>query len=322
LENAVMEDAVEEFRLTGFDPLGEPHVRRTAAGRLWLCVEFMPPSWSHAEPGVRPEVTGLWANFDKRLAEAIGVSVVWEDREWFRIDHPREDTVQAIQRFLLAERRMGTATDSEFREELYLHLGSVFAPHGFELCRSEERFVRWTGEILQSITVGVATRLRPELRFTLDFGFRVEAAQILELVFSGESAPDPAFPCCEVALSALTSELSSERTQPGYIRVAPDRPVEAAVSWWAPVLERDVFPFLNSHRDIASIDRLMNRDERELLEDTEPYRSVFGIIFAYLARNPELPRLITKYRQEEMVAYGEEDRTGYDRLANHLLSRH
>jgi hypothetical protein len=99
-----VEEGVEEYPLIGFDPSGEPMVRRTATGRLWLCVQFVPPLWVPEQERTGQVGLGAWADFDKRLADAIGVPVVWEDREWFRIDHPREDTVQAIHRFLLAER--------------------------------------------------------------------------------------------------------------------------------------------------------------------------------------------------------------------------
>ena len=92
-----MEEAVEEYQVAGFDPEGEPRIRRTATGRLWLCIEFMPPTWAEDD---RP-----WDNFDKRLEQAIGVPVTWEDREWFRIDSPRADTVSAIQSFLLSLRQ-------------------------------------------------------------------------------------------------------------------------------------------------------------------------------------------------------------------------
>jgi hypothetical protein len=100
-----MEDAIEEIELTGFDPEGEPVVRRTATGRLWLCVQFVPPSWAEEiDPSDRVGL-GPWHDFDKRLQRAIGVPVVWEDREWFRIDQPKPDTVEAIRAFLLDLRR-------------------------------------------------------------------------------------------------------------------------------------------------------------------------------------------------------------------------
>jgi hypothetical protein len=87
--------------VSGFDPDGEQHIRKTETGRPWLCIEFLPPLWAE-------EVSsgfGEWADFDKRLVSATGVLVVWEDREWFRTDEPKPDTVSAIQQFLLAERR-------------------------------------------------------------------------------------------------------------------------------------------------------------------------------------------------------------------------
>lgn len=97
-----MEDGVEEYPLEGFDPDGEPYVRRTAAGRVWLGFNFMPPSWADEADCAGPG--GPWADFDDQLSRALGVPVVWEDREWFRIDHPRPDTVAAIASFLVAVR--------------------------------------------------------------------------------------------------------------------------------------------------------------------------------------------------------------------------
>jgi hypothetical protein len=97
-----MEKAVETIKLAGFDPNGEPEIRRTAEGRLWLCIQFMPPLWA---PEEEREELGRWEDFDKQMEQAIGVPVVWEDREWFRIDQPQTDTVEAIERFLLDIRR-------------------------------------------------------------------------------------------------------------------------------------------------------------------------------------------------------------------------
>lgn len=92
-----MEEAVETIKLSGFDPAGEPEIRRTAEGRLWLCIEFMPPSWAPEEERLE---LGRWQYFAKDMERAISVRVVWEDREWFRIDRPQRDTVYLIQRFL------------------------------------------------------------------------------------------------------------------------------------------------------------------------------------------------------------------------------
>jgi hypothetical protein len=92
-----VEEAVETIKLSGFDPGGEPEVRRTAEGRLWLCIQLMPPSWAPEEERLE---LGRWQYFAKDMEHAICTRVVWEDREWFRIDRPERDTVYLIQRFL------------------------------------------------------------------------------------------------------------------------------------------------------------------------------------------------------------------------------
>lgn len=100
-----MEEGVEEYPLTGFDPEGEPVVRHTATGRLWLCVEFVPPSWASDDQRTGSVGLGVWADLGRKLACATGLPVVWEDREWFRIDEPNAGTVAAIHRLLLRERQ-------------------------------------------------------------------------------------------------------------------------------------------------------------------------------------------------------------------------
>src|SRR5262249_55983990 len=121
---AAMEEGVEEHTLSGFDPQSEPHVRRTATGRLWLGIEFLPPSWAPEGDPDSPRGLGPGAGFDPRLATAIGVPVVWVDREWFRIEHPREDTVRAIHQFLLEEKQRfiveRRCLDPEFDEVMRL----------------------------------------------------------------------------------------------------------------------------------------------------------------------------------------------------------
>jgi len=59
----------------------------------------MPPSWAPDEEQGSLNL-GRWQDFAKDMERAICVRVVWEDREWFRIDRPERDTVYLIQRFL------------------------------------------------------------------------------------------------------------------------------------------------------------------------------------------------------------------------------
>src|SRR5215203_3884871 len=97
-----MDEPLEVIPLPGFDPDGEPELRRSADGRLRLVFNFMPPSWA---PDDGRAGLGRFAAFDRELERAVGAPVVWEDREVFRIDRPREDAVETIRRFLADYRR-------------------------------------------------------------------------------------------------------------------------------------------------------------------------------------------------------------------------
>jgi hypothetical protein len=91
-------DLVETIRLSGFDPAGEPEVRRFADGSLQVVFSFMPPSFVKDEGGWVD--LGRYWKLDEEMARAVGVEVVWEDREYFHIEHPREDTIQRLREFL------------------------------------------------------------------------------------------------------------------------------------------------------------------------------------------------------------------------------
>jgi hypothetical protein len=97
-----MDEPVETIPLPGFDPEGDPELRRMADGQLWLVFNFMPPSWIPESEYVD---MGRCHDFDRQLEAVIGTSVVWEDREFFRIQKPQSDTVERIKSFLAAFRR-------------------------------------------------------------------------------------------------------------------------------------------------------------------------------------------------------------------------
>jgi hypothetical protein len=88
-----MQEPTKIIPLIGFDSDGEPELRVMPDGSLYLAFNFMPPSWAGDEP--EP-----FDNFDQRLQQAIGVPVIWEDRELFLIQNPTPDTVERITTFL------------------------------------------------------------------------------------------------------------------------------------------------------------------------------------------------------------------------------
>ncbi len=89
---------VEIIPLSGFDPAGEPEIRRFSDGSLQVVLGFMPPSFVNDDGGWVD--LGRYWKFDEEMARAIGTAVVWEDRELFSIERPHQDTVERLRDFL------------------------------------------------------------------------------------------------------------------------------------------------------------------------------------------------------------------------------
>jgi len=88
-----MPDPIKTIPLSGFDPYGEPVIRLMDDGSMYVVFNFMPPTWAEADPTP-------FDSFDKMLQRAIGVDVMWEDREFFLIKSPLADTEERITNFL------------------------------------------------------------------------------------------------------------------------------------------------------------------------------------------------------------------------------
>ncbi|MDJ1497648.1 ankyrin repeat domain-containing protein [Cytophagaceae bacterium DM2B3-1] len=88
-----VEDEYQSIRLQGFDPMGEPSIRIFNDGVIYVVIEFMPP-WDF-------EMSTIHFNrFDSDMSRAIGVKVLWEDREFFRIEKPESDTILRLIDFI------------------------------------------------------------------------------------------------------------------------------------------------------------------------------------------------------------------------------
>jgi hypothetical protein len=89
-----MTEIVQTIPLSGFDPEGgEPEMRVMDDGTLYVVFNLMPPLWAEDNPDD-------FSDFDKQMESAVGVPIIWEDREFFRIDHPKSDTIERVRRFL------------------------------------------------------------------------------------------------------------------------------------------------------------------------------------------------------------------------------
>ena len=84
-----MHEPVKTIPIPGFDPHGDPEIRLMDDGSMYLVFNFMPPSWAGDDPA-------WFDTFDKMLQQALGVDVLWEDREFFLIRSPLAGTEERI----------------------------------------------------------------------------------------------------------------------------------------------------------------------------------------------------------------------------------
>ncbi len=94
------DEIIETIQLNGFEPDGEPEIRREASGKMWLVFNYMPPLWMTDQDSELVDDSDPTVDFDVKLQEAIGTKVIWDDRGFFYIENPLSDTPQRIQSFL------------------------------------------------------------------------------------------------------------------------------------------------------------------------------------------------------------------------------
>jgi hypothetical protein len=93
------------IQLWGFDSHGDPALHVEDDGQLTLIVNFMPPS--DFEGGA----LGVYESFATEMSAAIGVPVLWDDREVFRIRTPRTDTIDRLTAFITNFRSRSNPAD-------------------------------------------------------------------------------------------------------------------------------------------------------------------------------------------------------------------
>lgn len=107
---AVELKVVETIPLPGFeeDSVNDPEIRRMSNGSFFVVFNCMPPCF---EPNAEQWYASLgpYAEFDDELQRAVGVEVVWEDREFFRIANPKSDTVAKLAKFVAQNARRSRA---------------------------------------------------------------------------------------------------------------------------------------------------------------------------------------------------------------------
>ncbi len=96
-------EVIRTSTINGFDDDGDPEIREMSDGSIKVVFNYMPPSWVPEDQYTATDL-GPFRDFDMRMEKAIGVQVLWDDREFFVIRQPKADTIEKIKQFLASVR--------------------------------------------------------------------------------------------------------------------------------------------------------------------------------------------------------------------------
>jgi hypothetical protein len=206
-------------------------------------------------------------------------------------------------------------TANEVRDAVNGSLAEILVPRGFKLRNLgyDRGYGRSHRGVRQTVVLGLV-HYTSESKFRFTFHFRVEAA---EAVFQQFVEVGPKFrkwrDTCFVTLNTLIPAAGEEFV------VRNRRSLQLQLSKLMPALERDVLPFLDAHRDLHSIDRLLNGRTRDWFATAgAPYHSMNAVIVARLAGNPDWAGLVREHRQRLRGRVGDEELATFERLVRYL----
>ena len=231
-----------EARVAGFDTGGEAMIRKMPDGSLWLVLNTMPPS------DARVGEEDLFDRFDTHLQDAIGVPVIWDDRERFVIPAPADDTAARIVHFLQTCRKKRVAAPApgkSARAMVLSRLGELFSPAGF---RKGERsaFSRSIPQGRQVVSMAWIDR-KPQCAFTLTLGIRLDAVEELAGPFLDVSPADAQ----ETPTTLTQLEHFGFEPQLGtgvWFPISGPADVDAAFDRLAPAIRDQIIPFFDRYQ--------------------------------------------------------------------------
>jgi hypothetical protein len=104
------------------------------------------------------------------------------------------------------------------------------------------------------------------------------------------------------------------------LTVYDDATIQRAVDQLTPHITNDILPFFDSHRDVRSLDHLMNHKGLPYREPAYLWAfAMHAAIVARLAQNPDFDKLVERYRHE-IRDFDDEDKERYEKLIERLRS--
>jgi hypothetical protein len=267
-------------------------------------------------------------NFDKQLQEAIGLPVVWEDKECFLIKNPAADTVAQIKKFLLTVKK---TKQGGVKNIIYDALKPVMEPHGFRLKKSKEGFVKVIHGGKQALGIPF-WNYKPRFEFSFVMTIRLDEVQAITNQFSG-SPPK---------YHSLTQTILTQMEHLGLgecrWKAEGENEIKQKSGEAARVVQERILPFFERHQDLVTIAKAANPEvppklplapkgmpdlqaARSLFNGgNQPYPAMSAITLAHLARLANFDELASRY-QKELLSLPSDSRDKFDRLVSFLKER-
>jgi hypothetical protein len=312
-----MDDVLQEIRLSGFSPKGRSVIQKMADGQIYLVLDEPPP----------------FAGFDGRLEQAIGVPVVWDDREVFVISHPQPDTVDRIRTFIEIARadrfrKRGLWGKGEVMRLIAESLTPVVRPAGFRFKKKAEDFVRAIGGGRQELGIALWD-FNPLFKFSLCLNVRLDVVEEIVNRFSGSSPEYHG-----ITMTSLTQlEFLGLPAVDGRVeyRAASESELAAVLPGFSAMVRERVVPFFEEYKDVSSLNRGLNPVGAERVTElawppdrgafdatNQPYRAMSGMAVAHLAGDPRVQELVIAYRSQ-LAELDDDDRQKFEELVVYLL---
>jgi hypothetical protein len=199
----------------------------------------------------------------------------------------------------------------DIRDAVYDSLAPLLVPKGFEL--HDQRYRRVLRAVRQTVCAHVVN-FAPRFEFALAFCFRADAAEavLLQFVDVPPQFREMTETCC-VTLDQLVPSVGRR------IAVNNNRSLQRALSELIPAIGQEVLQFLETHKDLHGIDRLMNGSTREwFVSAQDPYFSMNSVIVAFLAGNPDREQIVSTHRERLRGNVSDQSLATYERIVHYL----
>jgi hypothetical protein len=179
----------------------------------------------------------------------------------------------------------------EVNKAVYDGLAKILVPAGFKGRESDCRFIRRTASGFQD--VGAPLRdYDPVFAFSVNIGLRVDAIQ---------DEANPLYPLD----SQYWADSFTVLLKPVYFlgrdlkfEVQTPEEIDRATSEIKSLFEDHVFSFFDSCQDLATVERLLNRDPGKPWMANRRDHAINGVIAAALCARSDFPDIVARYRQE------------------------